>query len=349
MTTEQSGGQTAKEAVDLTVVVPMHNEAGAIGELCMRVSEQLDDLELTSEVLLVDDGSTDATAETALTATAGDPRFRLIRLARNYGQTAAMSAGFDASRGRLVIAMDADLQNDPADFPRLLAKLDEGYDVVGGWRRKRNDSWLRVVLSRLANRLVSAVSGVALRDVGCSLKAYRGDLIRSLRLYGEMHRLIPALAAQQGARVTEIEVRHEARSSGKSHYGNERVFKVLIDLLTVRFFGSFQSRPSYVFAGMGLLFLLLSGVPTVAAIGFKFMPEESGWQKDFVETPLLVLGGVFFSVGVLAVLMGLLAEMLMRTYFESQSLPTYALRRDRRAVPAVRSEEPPSGAEPDAE
>ncbi len=322
------------DRVAISVVVPVLNEAESLESLCSAICTALEPLSAGFEILLVDDGSTDGTVHTARRLASSEPRLRLLRLAKNYGQTAAVKAGFDHVRGEIIVTLDADLQNDPADIPRLLNKLDQGFDVVSGWRRDRKDGAWRMFLSRVANRIISAVTGVRLRDYGCSLKAYRRSVIEGLRLYGEMHRFIPALAAQQGARIAELEVDHRPRAHGSSHYGSERIAKVILDLITVKFLGSYQGSPGYVFGGVGLLFLVGSGLPLLSAVGFKLMPEESGWQKDFIETPLLALAGVFFSVGVLALLQGLLAEMLMRTYYESQGLRTYRTRAETQGLVA---------------
>ena len=240
-------------APQVSVVVPLLDEAGNVGTLCDRVVESMEQLGRTFEVILVDDGSTDATFPELLQRADRDDRLKLVRLRRNYGQTAALSAGFDYARGQVIVPMDGDLQNDPHDIGTLLEKIDEGYDVVSGWRKDRQDGLVRRLPSRTANWLIALVTGVRLHDYGCTLKAYRADVIRELRLYGEMHRFLPAIAHQAGARITEVPVDHHSRVAGKSKYGLGRTFKVLIDLLTVKFLSVWSTKPSHVFGGSGLL------------------------------------------------------------------------------------------------
>jgi glycosyltransferase involved in cell wall biosynthesis len=247
---------------------------------------------------------------------------RIVSLKRNYGQTAAMAAGIDAARGRVLIPMDADLQNDPADISRLLDKLDEGYDVVSGWRKNRQDKLItRKIPSMLANRLISWIGGVPLHDYGCSLKAYRRESLEDVRLYGEMHRFIPIYASWAGARVTEIPVEHHARTMGKSKYGLSRTIKVIFDLMTIKFMASYQTKPIYIFGTFGVLSFLVSFVAAVWALILKLMH-----RADFIQTPLPIIAIVLFAVGIQFLLMGLLAEMLVRTYHESQSKRIYSVR-----------------------
>jgi dolichol-phosphate mannosyltransferase len=251
-----------------------------------------------------------------------DPRVRVVALRRNYGQTAAMAAGIDAAKGDVLIPMDADLQNDPADITRLLKKLDEGYDVVSGWRKNRKDKMVtRKIPSMLANRLISWIGGVPLHDYGCSLKAYRRESLQDVRLYGEMHRFIPIYAAWAGARVTEIPVEHHARTMGKSKYGLSRTVKVVFDLMTIKFMASYQTKPIYVFGSFGLLAFAISILGGLYAVFLKIFH-----RADFVQTPLPILSIVMFAVGVQFLLMGLLAEMLVRTYHESQAKAIYSVR-----------------------
>ncbi|MGH9903452.1 MAG: glycosyltransferase, partial [Pyrinomonadaceae bacterium] len=244
-----------------------------------------------------------------------------VSLRRNYGQTAAMAAGIDAARGNVLIPMDADMQNDPADITRLLDKLEEGYDVVSGWRKERQDKMVtRKIPSTIANRLISVIGGVKLHDYGCSLKAYRREFLKDVRLYGEMHRFIPIYASWVGARVTEIPVRHHARTMGQSKYGLSRTFKVMLDLMTIKFMASYHTKPIYVFGLFGFLSLLVSVIAGVWAILRKLGGEK------FHQNPLLIITIVMFAVGVQFILMGLLAEMLVRTYHESQAKSIYAVR-----------------------
>ncbi|HJZ12420.1 MAG TPA: glycosyltransferase, partial [Acidobacteriota bacterium] len=246
----------------------------------------------------------------------------VLALRRNYGQTAAMAAGIDAARGKVLIPMDADLQNDPADITRLLEKLDEGYDVVSGWRRNRQDKLItRKIPSMIANKLISWIGGVPLHDYGCSLKAYRRESLEDVRLYGEMHRFIPIYASWAGARVSEIPVEHHARKMGKSKYGLSRTLKVIFDLMTIKFMASYQTKPIYVFGSFGMLAFTVSLLSGLYAVFLKLFHKA-----DFVQTPLPILAVVMFAVGIQFLLMGLLAEMLVRTYHESQAKSIYSVR-----------------------
>jgi dolichol-phosphate mannosyltransferase len=270
----------------------------------------------------VDDGSNDGSLKVLREIAAMDSRVRVVALRRNYGQTAAMAAGIDAARGKVLIPMDADLQNDPTDIERLLQKLDEGYDVVSGWRKNRKDKMVtRKVPSMIANRLISWIGGVPLHDYGCSLKAYRRESLQDVRLYGEMHRFIPIYASWAGARVTEIPVEHHARTMGKSKYGLSRTLKVVFDLMTIKFMASYQTKPIYLFGAFGMLAFAISLLAGVYAVFLKIIHKA-----DFVQTPLPILAIVMFAVGVQFLLMGLLAEMLVRTYHESQAKAIYAVR-----------------------
>jgi glycosyltransferase involved in cell wall biosynthesis len=247
-----------------------------------------------------------------------DSRARVVRLSRNFGQTAALSAGVDYACGRYIIMIDADNQNDPADIPRLLALVDQGYDVVSGWRKDRQDAASRTLPSHLANTLISRVTGVHLHDYGCTLKVYRSDLVKQLNLYGDMHRFIPAYLAQLGARVTEIPVTHHPRLVGRSKYGMGRILRVVLDLLTVKYFASYHTRPMHLFGVVGLLCLALSGVTAAAML----------WQKlaigvSMIQTPLLSLAAILLLMGFNALILGLLGELVMRTYYESQNKRPY--------------------------
>jgi glycosyltransferase involved in cell wall biosynthesis len=298
------------------------NEEPNLRPLHEKMRAALGELGLSAEVIYVDDGSTDASLEVLREIADKDSRVRVISLRRNYGQTAAMSAGIDAARGRVLIPMDADLQNDPADIKRLLAKLDEGYDVVSGWRKNRQDKALtRKFPSMIANRIISWIGGVPLHDYGCSLKAYRRDVIKDVRLYGEMHRFIPIYASWVGARVTEIPVEHHARTMGVSKYGLSRTLKVVFDLVTIKFMASYQTKPIYVFGTFGMIAFAVSLLAGLWALFLKYVEGVS-----FILTPLPVLSIVMFAVGVQFFLMGLLAEMSVRTYHESQAKSIYAVR-----------------------
>lgn len=307
---------------DISVFLPVYNEEPNLRPLHSKLDEALTTLHRTAEIIYVDDGSTDGSLEVLRELAAKDPRVVVISLKRNYGQTAAMSAGIDAARGRVLIPMDADLQNDPADIRRLLDKLDEGYDVVSGWRRNRQDKMItRKIPSMLANRLISWIGGVPLHDYGCSLKAYRRESLADVRLYGEMHRFIPIYASWAGARVTEIPVDHHARLMGKSKYGLSRTIKVIFDLMTIKFMASYHTKPIYVFGTFGMFAFGISILAGLLAIFWKLTH-----RADFIQTPLPILAIVMFAVGIQFLLMGLLAEMLVRTYHESQAKSIYAVR-----------------------
>jgi glycosyltransferase involved in cell wall biosynthesis len=308
----------------LSVVIPIYNEAESLAPLFEDVTDALLGLEDPYEILFVDDGSTDASPAILRELAAKEDSIKVIHFRRNFGQTAAMMAGIDHASGSVIVVMDGDGQNDPADIPAMLGKLAEGYDVVSGWRRERHDGRLRVWLSRIANALISRISGVRLRDYGCSLKAYRREVIRSVRLYGEMHRFIPIYASWWGARVTEIPVHHRPRLQGASNYGFERIVKVFLDLLVVQFLGRYETKPMYVFGGFGLVSWGISLVSAGYAFYRKYFDATS-----FIETPLPLLSVVAFITGVLSMLMGLLAELLVRTYYESQQRRPYAIRQTR--------------------
>lgn len=309
----------------VSLVIPCYNEQESLGELGGQIDavvSQLTERGHEVEVIFVDDGSRDRTAEILKEMSAGRPHVSVIRLARNFGQTAAMAAGFEAATQEIIVPLDADLQNDPADIPRLLDKLDEGYDVVSGWRRNRKDTFVtRKIPSWAANRLISRISGVRLHDYGCTLKAYRRSVMANVHLYGEMHRFIPIYAAQQGARVTEIEVNHRPRLYGKTKYGLGRVPNVFLDLLLVQFLWRYGTKPMHVFGKFGLSGIAASFISFAAMVCFKF------WGgKSFVETPLPALTIMFFLIGCLSILMGLVAEVVMRTYYEASGAHTYLVR-----------------------
>lgn len=312
----------ANSAPEISVFLPVFNEEPNLHPLHVKLDQALKTLNRSAEIVYVDDGSTDGSLKILRELALQDPRVRVVALRRNYGQTAAMAAGIDAAQGKVLIPMDADLQNDPADISRLLAKLDEGYDVVSGWRKNRKDKMVsRKIPSMLANRLISWIGGVPLHDYGCSLKAYRRESLQDVRLYGEMHRFIPIYASWAGARVTEIPVEHHARTMGKSKYGIERTLKVVFDLMTIKFMASYQTKPIYVFGSFGMLAFAISLLAGLYAVFLKIFH-----RADFVQTPLPILTIVMFAVGIQFVLMGLLAEMLVRTYHESQAKPIYAVR-----------------------
>jgi len=310
---------------EISVVIPLYNEVENVDDLCRQLKTALEPLGRPYEVLLVDDGSKDGTGKRALELAKGDPTLRVLRLRRNFGQTAAFSAGFDAARGRIVVTSDGDLQNDPADIGTVVAKLDEGegYDIVCGWRKNRHDPLSKKIPSFFANRLISWATGVEIHDYGCSLKALRADVVKGIRLYGEMHRFIPAVASSMGVRVAEVVVNHRPRTRGVSKYGIGRTTRVLLDLFTVKFFMTYGTRPAHLFGLFGLLF---------AAVGFGILSYLT-FIKFFADAaigarPLLFFGGLSFLTGILLVNFGLMAELLMRTYYESQNKPIYVLKTD---------------------
>ena len=309
-------------APELSLFLPVLDEEDNLRPMHGKIAAALDALGKTAEVIYVDDGSTDKSLEILREIAAGDDRIRVISLRRNYGQTAAMSAGIDAAKGEILIPMDADLQNDPADIKRLLDKLDEGYDVVSGWRRNRQDKMVsRKIPSMIANRIISWIGDVHLHDYGCSLKAYRRDVLKDVRLYGEMHRFIPIYASWAGARVTEIPVDHHARTAGRSKYGISRTIKVIFDLITIKFMAEYHTKPLYVFGAFGTIAFLISMIAGVWALVLKF-----GYDVSFILTPLPIITVVMLAISVQFFLMGLLAELLVRTYHESQDKAIYAVR-----------------------
>ena len=308
---------------ELSVTVPIYNEEDNVNPLHERTAAALDALGRSWELILVNDGSKDRSAERLDAIAAADPRVRVVHLRRNYGQTAAFMAGLDHARGDIIVPMDGDLQNDPVDIGRLLAKLEEGFDVVSGWRKDRKDAAIKRNLpSRIANDMISKVSGVHLHDYGCSLKAYRREVLDGVKLYGEMHRFVPIYAAWNGARGTEREVTHHPRVHGESKYGLERVIKVVLDLVVVKFLFRYASKPIYVFGGFGLLNFAGAALAATWALYLKLFESTS-----FIQTPLPVLSVILFALGVMSFLMGLLAELLNRTYHEAQDKPVYRVAR----------------------
>lgn len=306
----------------LSIIIPVYNEADNIAPLADALRPVLDALGIPAEVVFVNDGSADDTLKHLRAAATADPRLRVVDFRRNVGQTAAMMAGIDHARGSILIPMDGDLQNDPKDIPALLAKLDEGYDVVSGWRQRRQDPFLtRRLPSRMANAMISLISGVRLRDYGCTLKAYRREVLKGFRLYGEMHRFVPIYARWQGARITEIPVNHAPRRAGVSKYGLNRVFKVLLDLLVVKFLTQYETKPIYVFGAAAFVFFIISFIAGSYALYLKFFENIS-----FILTPLPLLFSLGFITGVMCLLLGLLAEVLVRIYFESQNKAPYTVR-----------------------
>jgi glycosyltransferase involved in cell wall biosynthesis len=314
--------------VDLTVVIPIRNEAQSLDELYQELVAALTAYRAPFEIVMVDDGSTDESFSIMARLQALDPRVRIIRFRRNFGQTAAFAAGFKYARGRVIVTSDGDLQNDPRDIPRMLDTLESGYDIVCGWRKDRKDAFLsRLLPSMLANRLISWATGVRLHDYGCSLKAYRAEVVKPLKLYGEMHRFLPAIASEHGVTIHEVVVNHRARRHGTSNYGISRTVRVILDLLTVKFLMSYSTRPLQIF---GLVGLTMGSLGTLIAAYFAairlmgvlgLMPDQSIGNR-----PLLLFGILLIFTGVQLLTLGLLAELIARTYHESQDKPTYSIR-----------------------
>jgi glycosyltransferase involved in cell wall biosynthesis len=317
------GAAAGEHAFDLTVVVPLYKEEENVDHAVSELLEVLDTMPQSAEVILVDDGSPDATGAMAMAWNDRDPRVRVIQFRRNFGQTAAISAGFRHARGRVIVLMDGDQQNDPHDLPRLLAKMDEGYDVVSGWRKDRKDKLvMRKIPSMMANRLISRITRTELHDYGCTLKAYHSDVVQHLHLYGELHRFIPALAGLVGARVVEIPVNHRPRTRGTSKYGISRTVRVLLDLLTVKFLLKYLARPMQFFGLLGLMSFLL-GFCSLTGL----LIEKAVAGVGLAERPLLILSVLLVILGVQFLSMGLLGELLTRIYHEVGQRPPYVIRR----------------------
>jgi glycosyltransferase involved in cell wall biosynthesis len=308
---------------DLSLIIPVFNEAENLSLLYDSIKQALSSIKQDWEVIFVDDGSTDNSVHVLESLIEEDPdQIRVVVFRRNFGQTAAISAGIDHACGEIIVLLDADLQHDPADIPRLLAKLDEGYDLVSGWRKDRKDNRLtRTIPSNLANWLISWVTGVHLHDYGCTLKAYRRDVLGGFRLYGEMHRFIPVFAHSVGARITELPVSHHSRKFGKANYGLDRTAKVILDLFTVKFLLDYAHKPIRLFGGAGVGLMLLGALDLL----FLFA-RRTFYGVPAFSSPLLQVGVMFVIMGFQSILMGLIAELLARTYHESQSKPTYTVR-----------------------
>lgn len=306
----------------VSIVVPTYNEETSLKVLLDELDYFLKSFEYKYEIIFVDDGSKDNSFNVLKEAAVKNPNFKVIRLRKNYGQSAAMLSGIDYSCGDVIVPLDADLQNDPNDIPKLLNLIAEGYDLVSGWRKNRRDRLFdRTIPSIIANKLISWVSGVGLHDYGCSLKAYRKEILQGVRLYGELHRFLPLLASWNGAKVTEVEVNHKARLFGKSKYGLGRTYKVLLDLVVLKFLSDFSTKPIYFFGGFSLVCFLASCLFTLWAFYLKLFKGI-----DLDNTPLLIFSAVFVIVSVQLLLMGILADLVMRTYFESQDKKTYQIR-----------------------
>src|SRR5215211_5858102 len=310
--------------MNLSLIIPVYNEEENLSLLYAAIDQALFPLKNAWEVIFVDDGSRDKSFDVLTSLVERDPEHvRVLSFRRNFGQTAAIAAGLDHACGDIIVLLDADMQNDPADIPMLLAKLDEGYDLVSGWRKDRKDNRLtRTLPSNLANGLISWTTGVHLHDYGCTLKAYRRDALAGFRLYGEMHRFIPVFAHSIGAKITELPVRHHARKFGKANYGLERTIKIILDLFTVKFLLTYSNKPIYLFGGAGAVLMFMGALDLL----FLFL-RRTFYGVPVFTSPLLQVGVMFFIMGFQSVLMGLIAELLARTYHESQQKPTYTIRK----------------------
>ena len=307
----------------LSLVIPVLNEKDTLKTLDEAIHQALKDYETDWEVIYIDDGSQDGSLDILTDLAEIDKQHvRVVGFRRNFGQTAAIAAGIDHAQGDIIVTLDSDMQNDPADIPMMVAKLNEGYDVVSGYRKDRKDTMLtRTIPSRAANWLISQVTGVHLHDYGCTLKAYRREVLHNIRLYGEMHRFIPVYAHAYGARITEVLVRHHPRKYGKTKYGLERTFKVLLDLFTVKFLLSYAAKPIYLFGGAGIFLILASGL-----VLLYLLVRRIFFSISVLASPLFQMSAMFFILGFQSILMGLIAELLVRTYHESQKKPTYTIR-----------------------
>jgi glycosyltransferase involved in cell wall biosynthesis len=310
--------------LDISVIIPVYNEQDNLENIYHQTVSALDG-KYSFEIIFIDDGSSDGGCKILEQLYNKDERVRVIMFRRNFGQTAAMSAGFQNARGNVIVPLDADGQNDPADIPALVKKLDDGFDIVSGWRKDRKDKTItRKIPSMLANKLICKITGVSLHDFGCSLKAYRREVMETTKLYGEMHRFIPAIANWSGAKITEMVVNHHPRTTGKAKYGLERIVKVLLDLMTVKFLGSYATKPLYIFGGLGIFSGILSFVCGLLVLYMKFISAE---HLGMNRNPLLLLSAILFIASFQLILMGLLAEMIVRTYHESQNRPIYTVRK----------------------
>ena len=309
----------------ISIVVPVFNEADSLVEVCQQVRRELTQIGITWELIFINDGSTDNSHEILEQLAEEDQRVRVIHFKRNFGQTAAMMAGFDHTRGEVIIPLDGDGQNDPADIPKMLDLLNQGYDVVSGWRKDRQDDYIKRNLpSIFANKLISTVSGVELHDFGCSLKAYKRHVVDGIRLYGEMHRFLPIYASWHGAKIAEVIVNHQPRRTGNSKYGLERVVKVLLDLLVVKFLDRAAAKPMYVFGGCGIFSCAVSLSTFLWMLALKLF-----YQVPFIATPLPLIVVMTFMIAMMCILLGLLAEMITRTFYESQGKAIYSIRSTR--------------------
>lgn len=317
---------------DLSIIIPVYNEVENLEPLVQEITAALDHLPITYEILFIDDGSSDGSFELIRELDGRYPQVGAVRFRRNFGQTAAFSAGFSHARGRIIVTMDADRQNDPSDVPSLIEKLEEGYDVINGWRQNRQDGFLlRKLPSFIANRLIARFTGVRLHDRGCSLRAFRREVVQELRLYGEMHRFIPELASSAGFIMAEVPVNHRPRVAGNSKYGLSRTFRVILDLMTILFLRRYSARPMHLFGGVGIISAVLGGIFGFSLAAAKILAGIQGGMDGFRayrigDRPLLMLSVLLIILGVQFLVMGLLAELVVRTYHESQNKPVYHIK-----------------------
>ncbi len=312
-----------KPDLDISVILPVYNEEENIKEMHAEIDAVMKEMGKTYEIIFINDGSNDLTLNRLIEIQDEDPHTVVVEFRRNFGQTAAMSAGFNLARGEVVFSMDSDRQNDPRDIPMMLEKLEEGYDMVAGWRYERQDGlFLRLIPSKIANKLIGYTTDVKLHDYGCSLKAYRWDIVKQLSMYGEMHRFIPAIASWVGARITEVKVNHRARVAGESKYGISRTFRVILDLITVKFMMNYSARPLQFFGAIGLVSTSLG-----VLMGLYMTIQKLFFGIGIGDRPLLLLSVLLVFIGLQFITSGLLAEMMTRTYHESQDKPTYTIRK----------------------
>lgn len=310
-----------RDDIDLSIILPVFNENQTLNDLFSSIIEVLSKLAYSFEIIFVDDGSTDGSYITLKKIAAENKNVRLIRFMRNFGQTAAMSAGISYSSGKTIILMDSDQQNDPNDIPLLVDKINEGYDLVSGWRKDRKDRLSKKIPSYIANRLIAKISGVKLHDLGCSLKAYNSDILKEIKLYGEMHRFILLIAAGMGANICEVEVKHHPRKYGKSKYGLNRTLKVLFDLMTVQFMGTYSTKPLYIYGGFAFICFILSCISGFFVIFMKLL-----WNTDMTGNPFLLLTVLFILITILLTLMGIQSEIITRIYYQSGKVKSYHIK-----------------------
>lgn len=312
----------SNKKIDLSIIIPVYNERESIRHLYKKLNEVLSKLNKNYEVILIDDGSIDGTSNELLKIHKENNLYKIIKFRRNFGQTAAISAGFNYSKGDVIITLDADLQNDPKDIPKILYKMDEGYDIVSGWRKNRKDkAFTRKIPSIIANKIISALTGIHLHDYGCTLKGYRKEVVKNIELYGEMHRYIPAIASWLGVKVTEIPVQHHSRKFGKSKYGLSRTIRVILDIITIKFFLSYSQRPIQIFGLIGLLSSTVGFIVTTYLIIMRVF-----FNQGLADRPLFLLSIFMIFVGIQLITIGLLAELIMRIYYETQNKPIYVIK-----------------------